>query len=301
MLFTGVEGMCYDKGQKHKRERGQVRRMKKWRRMALAACLAAGLLTMGMAAEALAETAGPGGQLVKTEDGRTVRQETEGNALSDGGQAQGEENLSGGGAPAQGEESLPDGDVLKNADLVADADQVLVVRGQGGASIRAAYYRAESGTWSQVFETTGVWGLKGCTEDKREGDKKTPCGVYQFNKAFGILEDPGCVLPYHQVTEADYWVDDPKSAHYNRMVTAGQVEKDWDSAEHLIEVSPYYNYALSLTYNEEAVPGLGSAIFLHCTTDGYPGSSGCICIPEPEMKTVMQSASERTRIVILER
>ena len=47
--------------------------MKKWRRMALAACLAAGLLTMGMAAEALAETAGPGGQLVKTEDGRTVR------------------------------------------------------------------------------------------------------------------------------------------------------------------------------------------------------------------------------------
>lgn len=211
---------------------------------------------------------GPGMDLVTAADGRTVREE--------------------------------DRDVLADPEITGDTDKILVVRGQGGASVRVAYYREESGEWSQVFGTEGVWGLNGCTDDKREGDKKTPCGVYHFNQAFGILDDPGAVLPYHKVTEDDYWVDDPDSRHYNRMVNASQVEKDWNSAEHLIQVSPYYNYALSLTYNEEAVPGKGSAIFLHCTAEGYPGSSGCICIPEPEMKTILCQADERTKIVILE-
>ena len=168
---------------------------------------------------------GPGMDLVTAADGRTVREE--------------------------------DRDVLADPEITGDTDKILVVRGQGGASVRVAYYREESGAWSQVFGTEGVWGLNGCTDDKREGDKKTPCGVYHFNQAFGILDDPGAVLPYHKVTEDDYWVDDPDSRHYNRMVNASQVEKDWNSAEHLIQVSPYYNYALSLTYNEEAVPGEG--------------------------------------------
>ena len=66
-------------------------------------------------------------------------------------------------------------------------------------------------------------------------------------------------------------MDDPESRYYNRLVDASQVEKDWDSAEHLVDVSPYYNYALSLTYNEEAVPGKGSAIFLHLHRGGISG------------------------------
>ncbi len=107
-------------------------------------------------------------------------------------------------------------------------------------------------------------------------------------------------MPYYKLTDHDYWVDDPDSQYYNRMVNTREVKKDWNSAEHLIQSSPYYNYVLSLTYNEDAVPGKGSAIFLHCTAEGYPGSSGCICIPQEEMKTLLQCADEKTKIVILE-
>ena len=238
---------------------------------------------------------GPGMDLVTAADGRTVREEAQ--SLGAPGQSGGADGT---GAEAAASMGAEDRDVLTDPEITGDTDKILVVRGQGGASVWVAYYREESGAWSQVFGTEGVWGLNGCTDDKREGDKKTPCGVYHFNQAFGILDDPGAVLPYHKVTEDDYWVDDPDSRHYNRMVNASQVEKDWNSAEHLIQVSPYYNYALSLTYNEEAVPGKGSAIFLHCTAEGYPGSSGCICIPEPEMKTILCQADERTKIVILE-
>lgn len=264
---------------------------------------------------------GPGMGLVRTEDGRTEREEITGETAGTPevagttAEAPGETSgtsgetaaafevpagTAGGELPAAVPEYLPDRDVLSDPEIAADTDQIIVVRGQGGASVRAAYYQESDGVWSQVFETSGVWGLNGCSAEKREGDKKTPVGVYRFNMAFGILDDPGTVFPYHKVRETDYWVDDPDSVWYNRMVDASQVEKGWDSAEHLIEVDPYYNYALSLTYNEEAVPGKGSAIFLHCTTEGYAGSSGCICIPEPEMKQIIRQADEKTKIVILE-
>ncbi len=255
--------------------------MGRWKKLAVLLCLAAGMAAAG-SGTAAAETAvsGPGAGLTGTRDGKTAREEE--TPLPE--------------VPAE----LNDKDLLSDPAVVGDADKILVVRGKGGSAVRAAYYQVSEGVWSPVFETDGVWGLNGCSRDKREGDKKTPCGVYHFNRAFGILDDPGSILPYHKVTENDYWVDDPDSIHYNRMVDVSQTERDWNSAEHLIEVSPYYHYALSISYNEEAVPGMGSAIFLHCTAEGYPGSSGCICIPEPEMKTVMISADEKTKIVILE-
>lgn len=260
------------------------------------ALLAAGFLVMGAGA-AYGAQAGPGDGLIRTEDGRTERVEAPGETEKETERA---EETAGESALPAVPEGLPDGDVLSDPAIAGDTDKIIVVRGQGGSAVRTAYYRAEDGAWGQVFETSGVWGLNGCSADKVEGDKKTPTGVYRFNLAFGILDDPGAVLPYHKVTAEDYWVDDPESRYYNRLVDASQVEKDWDSAEHLVDVSPYYNYALSLTYNEEAVPGKGSAIFLHCTAEGYPGSSGCICIPEPEMKLLLQQADERTKIVILE-
>lgn len=200
-----------------------------------------------------------------------------------------------------GVEDEKDRAVLKNPDIVNDTDQVIIVRGMGGSSISLVFYcETESGIWEKRIDTDGVWGLNGGTYEKREGDKKTPLGVYRFNKAFGILDDPGTVMPYYKLTDHDYWVDDPDSQYYNRMVNTREVKKDWNSAEHLIQSSPYYNYVLSLTYNEDAVPGKGSAIFLHCTAEGYPGSSGCICIPQEEMKTLLQCADEKTKIVILE-
>lgn len=259
--------------------------MRRWKQTVRILCAAAWLAVLGGAATAAAAE-GPGTALQADGNGQTVSSETA--------------ELPESAEVPEVPEDLADGDVLSDPEIVSGTDRVLVVRGQGGSAVRAAYYLAENGTWSAVFETEGVWGLNGCSYDKREGDRKTPCGVYGFNRAFGILDDPGSLLPYHKLTEADYWVDDPDSAHYNRMVNADETERDWDSAEHLIRIDPYYHYVLSLTYNEEAVPGKGSAIFLHCTAEGYPGSSGCICIPEPEMKTVMTTADENTRIVILE-
>lgn len=181
-----------------------------------------------------------------------------------------------------------------------ETDKLILVVGQGGADISVSYHlKTEDGSWKTEFTAGGVCGRNGMSNDKKEGDGKTPVGVYQFNLAFGIQDDPGSILPYHKVTKNDYWVDDSSSRHYNKLVDAAKVKKDWKSAEKLINIQPYYDYGLSLTYNEDCVPGKGSAIFLHCTTPDYKGSSGCVCIPPENMVQLLKSVDEKTKIVIV--
>ena len=151
-----------------------------------------------------------------------------------------------------------------------------------------------------VFSVPGLIGRAGLAspEEKKEGDKKTPSGTYGFVMAFGIKEDPGCAMGYRQVKDGDVWVDDPESRFYNRFAENQEAGKDWTSAENLAAIFPWYDYCLALDYNEEQVPGKGSAIFLHCLTDGDQYTSGCISIPEENMETLLASIGEHAEIVI---
>ena len=75
--------------------------------------------------------------------------------------------------------------------------------------------------------------------------------------AFGIQADPGSMLPYHQLQDSDYWVDDPDSIYYNQLVNIQETGQAWTSAEHMAAVSPEYNYGLALDYNKDLCQGLG--------------------------------------------
>jgi len=104
-----------------------------------------------------------------------------------------------------------------------------------------------------------------------------------------------------KIGDGDYWVDDSNSAYYNTWVNTSKVKKDWASAEDLKAAYPFYNYALALNYNTEAVPGKGSAIFIHCTkTDNDTSSAGCIRIPEDYMKKLVNGVDANTKIVIIQ-
>lgn len=181
-----------------------------------------------------------------------------------------------------------------------DTDSLITVVGTGGYQAVTTYYRKNSdGIWEEIFSSSGVYGKNGASSDKKEGDGKTPSGVYRFTMAFGIKPDPGSgSLPYHQVASGDFWVDDSDSAHYNQLVTS-QTKKDWTSAEDLSKGAPYYNYALVLDYNTAQTPGKGSAIFLHCTkSSSDTGSAGCIRIPESKVIELIENVDEDTKIVI---
>lgn len=192
---------------------------------------------------------------------------------------------------------------IEALDIPQDTDQLVLVVGTGmdSAKIQAAYLtKDQDGVWTEQFCVDGFCGYNGMSADKQEGDRRTPVGTYQFVTNFGILSDPGSVLPYKQVDESDFWVDDSESRYYNQMVSTKTVTPDWRSAEPLAEVSPQYNYALALSYNtQERTPGRGSAIFLHGLHPWKTWTEGCIAIPQEEVKLLIQQLDENARIVIM--
>lgn len=137
----------------------------------------------------------------------------------------------------------------------------------------------------------------------REGDDKTPLGIYRIGDAYGIKENPGCVLPYHKIEEDMYWCE-KKGIFYNRIVrNTKQEETRTDRAgrigEHLIEYVPEYHYFLDIGYNSEQAEGKGSAIFLHCFGAGDT-TKGCIAVAEEDMITILRWIQEGTKIRIEE-
>ena len=148
------------------------------------------------------------------------------------------------------------------------------------------------GVWTKtkiLTDTSGFVGLQGVSESASEYTSYTPKGLFALSTAFGICDDPGTGLDYFKVTEDSYWVDDPKSQFYNCHVE-GTENKDWDSAEHLIEYSGSYDYCVFIEYNTNPViPEKGSAFFLHV---GESSTAGCVAISRSDMIEVLKWLSK---------
>ena len=115
-------------------------------------------------------------------------------------------------------------------------------------------------------------------EEKREGDGRTPAGVYWLRSAFGYLPKISTKLPYRRATDDDFWVDDPRSPQYNRWVR-GQPQAR--SFERMKRDDDLYKYGIVIEYNTDpVVPGKGSAIFLHVWRDSDKPTSGCVALSE---------------------
>lgn len=152
-------------------------------------------------------------------------------------------------------------------------------------------------TWKLVLETEAIIGRNGLGKTK-EGDGKTPIGIFRFVSVFGILENPGTKMDYIQVDESHYWVDDSGSKYYNQFISIDEVEADWASAEHICEYVDTYNYVLATSYNSECIPGRGSAVFLHCTSETARETAGCIAIPENYMKIIIKRVEAQCVLLI---
>ena len=147
----------------------------------------------------------------------------------------------------------------------------------------------------QNFTTTGRIGSKGLGKQK-EGDKKTPVGVYNLHTPFGIKSNPGCPIGYLKVNKNHYWGGSP-AKYYNKLVDVSKAP-DYvkGGGEHLIDYPGVYNYCVAVDYNPKGIVGKGSAIFLHC--QGAGTTAGCISIPEKKMITVLKNLRSDAKIVI---
>ena len=110
--------------------------------------------------------------------------------------------------------------------VAKQTDQIVAVVGNGGYKATISLHTKNSdGTWKQNLSVNGSVGKNGITNAKKEGDGKTPSGVYSFGTGFGVANNPGTKISYRKITNNDYWVDDSNSKYYNKWVDINEVKK----------------------------------------------------------------------------
>ncbi len=183
------------------------------------------------------------------------------------------------------------------------AQQVIVVTPGTGIYAKAtAYeYRAQEKRWVQMlgpFDT--VLGTHGFAAPgaKREGDGRTPSGVYALGDAFGYAEKMDTRLRYRQSGADDFWVDDVESPNYNQWVHGTPNAK---SFERMRRNDKLYSAGAIVEYNTAPViKGAGSAIFLHVWRSGNKPTAGCVAMDEANILALLRwlDASRKPRVIL---
>lgn len=151
--------------------------------------------------------------------------------------------------------------------------------------------------WVCLRDSRAEIGRGGAKKNKIEGDFATPKGLFGFIIAFGMNENPGCVLPYYKLKSGDVWVTDPQSKYYNLLVRKNTVFIDWLSEIELYKRPVRYSYVLVIDYNiSHKEPYKGSAVFLECSI-GKP-TDGSIALPRAFMEELMRFVDGDTKIYI---
>ena len=139
-------------------------------------------------------------------------------------------------------------------------------------------------------------GKTGITSCKSEGDGATPHGVHRI---VGMLYRPDRIrrpaswaLP---IGPNDLWSDDVNDQDYNMMVRAPYGH----SHEKLRRADPLYDLIILTDWNwPYAVPGRGSAIFIHQQRcPGYP-TEGCVALARAHLHAIATRIEHRTRLIV---
>lgn len=135
---------------------------------------------------------------------------------------------------------------------------------------------------------------------KREGDKRSPAGIFELDTImYGLAPaaPEGVRIAYRQMTAMTRCIDDTASVHYNTIVEEDRVQKDWNSAERMQRVDPDYTYVLNVRNNAGQFKGKGSCIFFHINK--MP-TSGCTAMDEEDMVTLLQWLDPKYKTAVLQ-
>lgn len=189
------------------------------------------------------------------------------------------------------------------AGVPSNCTQLILGLAPGWNSLRGTvqlFERPANGSWRNIsapvpvlFGKNGLaWGigLAGQNEaglHKQERDGRAPAGIFEIGKVFGYEAKlpAGADFPYHQVTEADIWSDDPRSPNYNRhvVVDAGHPPDNY-SHEKMRSGDFAYHWLIEIRHNSDPpIPGAGSAIFFHIRRGVNRPTTGCTTMAESEL------------------
>lgn len=138
--------------------------------------------------------------------------------------------------------------------------------------------------------------------NKREGDGKTPFGRYRVEHGYyraDRMVKPSTGAALKPVNAADGWCDAPGHTRYNSHVTLPDFAA---SHEVLHRADCLYDLVFVLNHNRwPAVPGYGSAIFLHVAKEAAGGlkpTQGCLALRRDDLLTVANAITHQSWLII---
>jgi hypothetical protein len=176
-------------------------------------------------------------------------------------------------------------------------------------------YERTEGKWRQVGESDPItvgrngsaWGL-GLHPDpqarpqarpqagplKREGDGRSPAGVFGIGDAFGYAQHADTALPYDAMQASHYCMDVSGSPLYNRIVDAQAVgaEAVAGSTEPMrLDLhsagDQRYRLGFVIEHNPQAKRDAGSCIFAHLWKKPAESTAGCTAMADPTMTRLL--------------
>lgn len=139
-------------------------------------------------------------------------------------------------------------------------------------------------------------GRGGIRADKREGDGATPAGSHRI---VGLLYRPDRMarpVPWAvPIRPGDLWSDDVTDPDYNLMVRQPHRFRH----ERLRRADPLYDLVLITDWNwPSAIPGRGSAIFLHqWRRPGFP-TEGCVALHRNHLLWLVRRIGFQTKLIV---
>lgn len=129
---------------------------------------------------------------------------------------------------------------------------------------------------------------------KREGDGRSPAGVFALGSAFGYAASSRTAWPYAAMSDAHWCVDVDGSPLYNRIVDARETGAAAvaGSSEPMrrdlhAEGDPRYELGLVIQHNPRDIRGAGSCIFAHLWRRPDEATSGCTAMARSGMQALL--------------
>jgi L,D-peptidoglycan transpeptidase YkuD (ErfK/YbiS/YcfS/YnhG family) len=141
-------------------------------------------------------------------------------------------------------------------------------------------------------------GKKGLTNNKKEGDKKTPKGTFEIENLYfrkDRLKKPFTSLKCIEIRKGMGWCDDIRFPNkYNKLI---KIEKKIKH-EKLKRKDYKYDLLIPIKYNfKKPIIGLGSCIFIHLTK-GYKPTAGCVALKKKDFLIMLKLIKKSSRIKI---
>ena len=142
-------------------------------------------------------------------------------------------------------------------------------------------------------------GKKGVTFKKREGDQKTPRGIFKIENLYyrkDRIKKPKTPLKCVEIKKNMGWCDDINfEKKYNKLFKIDNKTKH----EKLRRKDHKYDLLIPIKYNFlKPIKNLGSCIFIHLTKD-YKPTAGCIALKEKDFLIMLKLIDRHTKIKIL--